>query len=178
MPKHTRHLHLPSLKKLMIRQCIVIGALVSVLTVISLLETTHISRTINSQLSELQEELVNTQQKYNTHLDWNNLTHQISHDSSSFQFEFELLTLDPDHGNNQIEELTTLLRQHYETLTALSIPASQQDNFEQLKKDLWILEDIGRELLDTHTTNAQLWLYRDSIEFVDAIKSNTHEIDA
>lgn len=178
MLKNTSHRRLPNLQKLIIRQCIVIGTLIVVLVFVSLSETASISDNIHKKLGELQEELVNTQQQFNTHLAWNNLTHQISLDATNFQLEFELLTIDPDHSIDRVSAFITRLRQHYEILVALPIPTSQQDNFTQLKSDLWTLEGIGLELLESPSSNARLWLYRDSIEFVDAIKQNTLSINA
>ena len=102
MLKNTSHRRLPNLKKLIIRQCIVIGIFIVVLVFASLSETGSISSSIHRKLGELQEELVNTQQQFKTYLAWNNLTHQISLDTTNFQLEFELLTIDPDHSTERI----------------------------------------------------------------------------
>lgn len=177
MSRISKRQRLPSLKKVMMRQSAIIGVLVSVLAFASLSETSQISNIIYAHLGELQDELTNTQQQFDTHLSWNDLSHQISLETSNFLLEFELLTVDPDRSANHINTLVSQFRLHQQLLETLSVPESQRSNVVQLKKDLWTLEDIGLELLDTPSTNSRLQLYRDSIEFVNAINKNTQSIN-
>lgn len=178
MPKKPKQLRLPSLKSTLVRQCVAFGVLVTVLAISSLLETTHLDRTINTQLGELQEELSNTQQKFESHLIWNNLSHRISLDTSSFLLEFELLTIDPDRDVARITILVNRLTDHHRSIGAVTNLKTNEDKARKLKEDFWILEGIALELLDTSSTNERLQLYRDSIEFVDAIITNTQSINA
>jgi len=177
MPKQLTHQRLPSLKNIFIRRSIILGAVVAVLLIISLAETTSLSGNIYRQLNLLQQELSKTQQQFDTHLSWNNLTNQISLDTSNFLFEFELLTIDTERSDEKISALISKLRHHHEVLTVLPVDKSYLDNAEKIKRDIWTLEDIGLEFLDTVSTNARYQLYRDSIEFVEAINKNTLSIN-
>jgi len=172
MARKNNHRRLPSLKKSMVRQCIVVGLLIVVLAIMSLIETAHISDNIYKQLGQLQTELINTQQQYNDNLAWNNRLHYISFDANRFRIEFELLTINPDQSDKEIGNIIARFKQHYQSLDSFRVSRSQSASVEQLKRDLWTLEDIGIELLDTSSANARLQLFRDSIGTVEAIRGN------
>ncbi len=166
----------PNLLHLLIRQVLLMITLLATLATYALNEKTTIADHSDTQLDLLQQELIETQLKVNAYLNWAQLASSIELNANRFQLEFELLTMDPDRDQQLMAELTEKLGNNEAELSALPATDPLHAMTSTLKQHVWVLADIGFELLETEGSNARLQLFRDSLSIVTEIKFSITEI--
>ncbi|MEH6649805.1 MAG: EAL domain-containing protein [Motiliproteus sp.] len=178
--RKVKRIHLPTLTTLLVWRMALLALLTAVLIGYAIQQKNQVVQLSEVQLTELQAKLIETRQILRQHLDWQVLASQLSNHVIEFQLEFELLTLDPDRSDQQARHLQQRFDAFYRQLTANS---NDNDNrlpsslVESIKADVWILNDIAEELLETPSSSVRLQLYRDTIEPVMRIRQTFRAIN-
>ncbi|WP_207062617.1 bifunctional diguanylate cyclase/phosphodiesterase [Motiliproteus sp. SC1-56] len=178
-----RRRRVKSLHRLLTLRLVLLLALIGGAVVWSVDKGRQASELSRQQQAELQRELVTAKERLTQHLKWHHLASRLHSLAVEFNLEFELLTLDPDRSDARISHLTGELITLHQALNTLDLQRERssgtplETSLAPLLENVWMLTDIGEELLDTPSSNHRLQLYRDSIDPLESIISTIKQVD-
>lgn len=137
-------------------------------------ETDSLGSEINQQLKQEELFLQDVQQELSSHVNLDSTLNDIAIHTSKFFLEFELVTLDPERGIENIQNHLAMLAQLKQTLHKMEREMGKK-NLSELLENLIILQSVGDELAATTSTSDRFQLYRDNILLVTKIESYISE---
>jgi len=137
-------------------------------------ETASLGSEINQQLKQEELFLQDVQQELSSHVNLDSTLNDIAIHTSKFFLEFELVTLDPERGIENIQNHLAMLAQLKQTLHKMEREMGKK-NLSELLENLIILQSVGDELAATTSTSDRFQLYRDNILLVTKIESYISE---
>ncbi|MGH1432585.1 MAG: putative bifunctional diguanylate cyclase/phosphodiesterase [Neptuniibacter sp.] len=137
-------------------------------------ETDSLGSEINQQLKQEELFLQDVQQELSSHVNLDSTLNDIAIHTSKFFLEFELVTLDPERGIENIQNHLAMLAQLKQTLHKMEREMGKK-NLSELLENLIILQSVGDELATTTSTSDRFQLYRDNILLVTKIESYISE---